>query len=131
MIATAASSRGLPTFDDRYVAERAIDRRGFTTRYAGFDRFQRRRVTITVLAPACPADEATASRFYRDVIDVLRLDHPNVVAAFEAVLLGASHEYRVAKGSAFVIEGASTSRAPARRALEAARAGAAAVMVPS
>jgi putative nucleotidyltransferase with HDIG domain len=95
-----------------------------------------------VVAVADAYNAMTSDRPYRDAMPVgfacRRLSRDAgtqfdevVVAAFEAVLVGASHDYRVAKGSAFVVVGVNASRAPVRRALEAARAGAAAVMVPS
>jgi putative nucleotidyltransferase with HDIG domain len=95
-----------------------------------------------VIAVADAYNAMTSDRPYRDAMPVAMARRrigqavgthfdEVVVAAFEAVIFGASNDYRVARGPAFVLDGVSEYKAPIRRALEAARPGAAAVMVPS
>jgi eukaryotic-like serine/threonine-protein kinase len=69
---------------DRYEIQEPLGRGGMGTVHRGWDRVLARPVAVKVLPFALSADEGAASRLRREARAAARLNHPGIVAVFDA-----------------------------------------------
>jgi serine/threonine-protein kinase len=82
-------SRGLVF--GRYVILDFIGKGGMGSVYKAWHRMMGRVVALKILEPRCVANSQSLARFRREMQLVGRLDHPNVVRAFDADRVGEYH----------------------------------------
>ena len=75
----------------RYVILDFLGKGGMGTVYKAWHRMMGRVVALKILDPRCVANNQSLARFRREMQLVGRLDHPNVVRAFDADRVGEYH----------------------------------------
>src|SRR5688572_31485155 len=68
----------------RYRLDRRLGAGGMSTVILALDTVLERRVAVKLLAEQLAEDEAFVARFRREALSAAKLQHPNVVQAFES-----------------------------------------------
>jgi len=81
------------TLNDRYHLESELGHGGMGVVYRARDLSLKRAVAVKILPPEFSLDEQFLRRFKNEVLNVARLDHPNIVQIFDVGQEGNTHYY--------------------------------------